>query len=570
MNVPIEDKLTRTVNGIHPKGNLCRMADSPKFAKFKKKRLTNDPPLRIASSLPNTPRCTSPSDSVSVEERKHMEIKLIEALALPMPAKTPLKGKDSKNTKDIKINKISKESQKKLLCPTKRKQPPVEPIPSRLMPVVSKRQRNNIEKNKVKDPRLKENVDACLDPRLSKPDYCTKLNITQLKTTNLTELNSATNTATETVDDVGILDMLIDPENDSYEIPNETIDHDKLKETVLLGNVTIDHERINEPLVNSSTTTIDHLGMCKPPLPGNIVIKQEPIDCEPIIVDLSKVKQEEISIPVCDPLNISVADNFVLPYIKQEVISPVPNSISEVEVSTALEIVEFPSISAIEIKTEEVVIEEVIEEVICSSDTIKIKNEVIAIGLIKPEKNYRKTPSVVNGNYSSASDHECDDDDRAYNRKKLSKKSNSKKLSKPIKRSLSSNRFDNSRSRSSSKTPSVVSRSASRRRSRSPSRQRSRSRRKRRSISPGGRPNTRGDMQSSESSSDRSDRSDGENIDISNKLIELSNPVPYDIEHERKLRFLSGGAAKGMVSFIIQTIVYYFMIMNLGLVHQLN
>merc|ERR1712025_1067886 len=35
-------------------------------------------------------------------------------------------------------------------------------------------------------------------------------------------------------------------------------------------------------------------------------------------------------------------------------------------------------------------------------------------------------------------------------------------------------------------------------------------------------------------------------MDISNKLIELSNPVPYDIEHERKLRFLSGGAAKGM------------------------
>merc|ERR1712168_1579467 len=225
MNIQIEDKLLSTANGIHPKTNLLRMADSPKFAKFKKKRLTNDPPLRIASSLPNTPRCTSPNDTVSVEERKHMEIKLIEALALPMPNKNPPKGKDSKNTKD---NKNTKDVLKKLSCPTKRKQPTVEPTPSRQMPVVSKRQRNNIEKNKVKDPRLKLSNNVCLDPRLGKPDYCTKLNIIQLKTTNLTELNSATNTATETVDDVGILDMLIDPDNDC-EIPNETIDHDKLK-----------------------------------------------------------------------------------------------------------------------------------------------------------------------------------------------------------------------------------------------------------------------------------------------------------------------------------------------------
>jgi len=35
-------------------------------------------------------------------------------------------------------------------------------------------------------------------------------------------------------------------------------------------------------------------------------------------------------------------------------------------------------------------------------------------------------------------------------------------------------------------------------------------------------------------------------MDISNKLIELSNPVPYDIEHERKLRFMTGYASKSI------------------------
>ena len=51
--------------------------------------------------------------------------------------------------------------------------------------------------------------------------------------------------------------------------------------------------------------------------------------------------------------------------------------------------------------------------------------------------------------------------------------------------------------------------------------------------------------------------SDEENIDISNKLSELSNPVPYDIEHERKVQFLVGKNVDGYVSFFSFCFVQY-------------
>lgn len=534
-----EDKLLRTVNGIHPKGNLLRMADSPKFAKFKKKRLTKEPPLRIASSLPATPRCTSPSDIVSSEERKHMEIKLIEALALPMPNKNlPKVSKDTNK----KVSLLTKENVKKVsttaslltkdnvkkvstacikdTCPKdivnkpsgcpKRKLPLVEPIPSRLMPVVSKRQRNNLEKNKVKDPRLNA-VLGNVDPRLNKADYGTKSNVIQLQNTNLIEINSSTNTATETVDDVGIIDM--------------TIDHEKLPDTFILtpdlvlkdNGITIytettavyEEEVVSETVLVSSS---DSVPVCN----NDLLISME-------------------TIPLCD---VKFNESNELTVVQNGVISP-NNDIKE---GNMLNIVEFPSIASIEIKTEDVEPTTITNQTNnINTSEITIKEEVItSSGLIKPQKNYRKGLSNSHDDaFYSASEHESDDDDRAYNRKKSSRKS--RISSNPKTTHPKSIKCEILRS---SSIPRKTVKENTRRSSsfRSHSRQRS----IKRSLSPTN-PKLRSQRNSSvESSFSNSDRSDTESVDISNKLIELSNPVPYDIEHERKLRFLSGGASKGM------------------------
>lgn len=627
MNIPNdEDKILRTINGIHPKSNLLRMADSPKFAKFKKKRLTNEPPLRIAPSLPNTPRCTSPSDTVSSEERKHMEIKLIEALALPVP-------------KHIKNGKHNKESQKHIRkhkdnskkssssCPTKRKHPPVEPIPSRLIPVVSKRFKNNLDQTKsLKDPRLIKEQGANIDPRLSKPDYGMKCNVTQFKNTNLNELNSSTNTATETVDDVCIIDMTIDHEKDDVGSINMTIDHEKndtnmtinhTKDNVCVTDMTISHEsdvrivdmmiehenntavsnitvnngediNVNNIIENNEMKivsvientvkqeTVPKANVLEPNNPISLVLSKDSLDqvmvtgnedtCETPGNDDSGVLEIVIN-SMCETVvngddthkvtvNCNGANEVIVNDATSEttVVNGDGTSVAAVDCGTCeineisddnpeLKIVEFPSLAAIEIKTEVCESNDLGNRI--TTDNIGINGIENSNGVIKPRKNYRKTTLNATGaTFSSGSDDEYDDDDRAYIRKKSKKSKNSKAIS------TTHIKTEKSRSRSNSKTPSAnISKSSLSRHSRSPSKV---SRRKR-SVSPAA-PNARSDRHYYDSEdeesefpySDRSDRSDCENMDISNKLIELSNPVPYDIEHERKLRFLKGGASKGM------------------------
>jgi hypothetical protein len=559
---PMEDKLLRTVNGIHPKSNSVRMADSPKFAKLKKKKQTNKPPMRNLS-LPATPRCTSPSaESISQEERKNMEIKLIEALALPAPKNTQ---KQNKNCKDSlsKTSKNNKDSLMKKLsipgaCPNKRKLPPLSMsaghTPSRLLPVVSKRFKNNFEQSKcTKDPRLKDG--ATSDPRLNKPDYCAKYNTVLLKLTNIDEMNnSATNTATETVDDRCIVDMKIayDTDHSPPTTPNKytqiktfdaTIDHGSLVKSYT------DRSRMKCDVGNVSNG--ESVPVVKDTGGGEtlqIVFNDE--ETSPHGTDATNelihgIEGEEDVPTTCDPVQtttVSSDDSFG---------SLSVNELVGDDCSTELHIVEFSSLAAVEIKTEESVhgaVETAMSNETDNGTDVNGSGENMN-GPVKPKRNFRKgrskTPNCeTNGNCTSDSENECDDDDRAYNRK------HERKIL-PVAYVKTEEDLGYPPTRSASRTPNA-SRSASRHTS--PSRLKSVCHR-RRSGSPDSAirsPDPYDDrFDSGEESefsyhSDRSNNSDCENMDISNKLIELSNPVPYDIEQERKVRFLTGHASKSI------------------------
>lgn len=458
---PKSDKLLRTMNGIHPKGNKIRMADSPKFAKFKKKKLGNDPPLRRCFSGPNTPRCTSPSDIVSPEEMKRREAKLIEALALTVP-------KQQTSTKKANVDKAKRKLSDG--SPSKKRKV-TEPLPSRLMPVVSKRKKklNSIDNNIA--------IKGAVDPRLNKSNYCELANTTQLKNTNLTEINSSENTATETADDIGIVDM--------------TIDHESLA-----GNIFTVQHSVNKVEQSDATT---------------------PVEAQTEVLT-SVVEQTDTITPM-----VTQGDTITTVVTQ-------PAAITTVVAQTD--------------KTSTVVKNNIGQDAVCSNGSVitEMKKENNKKGKSKPPRNYRKGNNL-NDTLSAFSDSEPEDkdnDDRSYKRKS---KTNS-----------------NSHSRSRSPSPSrrysrsPRSRSPFRQRSRSPharisksrSRSRSRSRNRSRSVSRSSRSPIRSLKRSRQNSrSSVQYESDGEKVDISSKLTELSNPVPYDIEHERKLRFLCGGASKG-------------------------
>ena len=245
--------------------------------------------------------------------------------------------------------------------------------------------------------------------------------------------------------------------------------------------------------------------------------------------------------------------------------------------SSELQIVEYTSLAAVEIKAEEGVVAN-------TSSMSSINGTPAQGGIHKPKRNFRKggskTPSGcgTNGQCTSDSEQEYDDDDRAYNRKYSRKNSilpaayeiKTEHVSCAPSRSRSTSKTPTSRSQSrhSSPTPpKFTSRSTSRHpsptESRSASRQPSPSRhssqlRKMSSVyqrEVSGSPDS-AMMRSLHSGSDlESDagsyNSDCENMDIGNKLIELANPVPYNIEQERKLRFLTGHASRSIVSEIL-------------------
>jgi len=590
--LPNQHKLLRTVNGIHPKADSTRMADSPKFAKLKKKRLTKEPPQRNLS-MPATPRCTSPSEQlISQEERKHMEIKLIEALALPPPKHTnkPQNNKLHHNGNKKAIKDILTKKSSAGVCTNKRKLavPEPEPIPSRLIPVVSKRFKNNLEQSKsLKDPRLKEmGAGGHVDPRLNRLDYCVETNVLDLKLTNIIEgNNSSTNTASETVDDMCIIDMNIDCE-DAEEPPASDTTTTTTLDEVDSFDATIDHGSLvksySSPL-DSTTSEVKPLHCASEGTAGKDVDNVLKIvfndDGETLLVndqhgDKKLSSENENSTLVNGDTSVPLVNGSV--------------GGKDEDDDDCLHIVEFPSLTAIEIKTEEceeVTTSPVVVEESCPIDVLDVaaettvcdgfldndavvngdndnnnnnNNEVVVNGSVKPKRTYRKsrskTPNVNGVHPSSDSENECDDDDRAYNRKTSKKSKNSRIL--PAAYIKTENSSRKSRSRSSSGSRRASSRPSSRHQSRSPSRGALRSTvcSRRRSRSPRSpdryhdNDRYRSDDEGSEFSyhSDRSNISDSENMDISNKLIELSNPVPYDIEHERKLRFMTGYASKSI------------------------
>jgi len=104
-----------------------RMAHSPKFAKFKKKRMTNDPPIRICNSGSNTPRSVSPTDIVSAEEKKRREAKLIEALALTAPKQPQKPNSKAKGDVDKAKRNIHDKNKPKDESETSARQRPIQP-----------------------------------------------------------------------------------------------------------------------------------------------------------------------------------------------------------------------------------------------------------------------------------------------------------------------------------------------------------------------------------------------------------------------------------------------------------
>jgi len=408
---PVEGKykgLSRTINGIHPKGDNIRMADSPKFAKFKRKRLNKIVPLRRCVSGTNTPRATSPSDIVSPEEKKKREAKLIEALALPYPLMKSNKILDKSKT----TAKVIKNDKKQF----------EEPLASRTMPVVSKRNKL-LQANSEK--KLNEtDIKNTLDPRLKKQHYGIHSNITNLADTNLIQSDSSSRK--HSCDDHSIVDM--------------TIDHDAIAGTILTSVDTTTNEK--ESHVNTDALS-------------------------------AIVKVENIEVETCHDINDSV------------IIHAEDNA-----------------------------------SILDANDTATVQYKPNNVSLSKESrrskrpKNYRKNNNMgEDKNYSSAS--ESSDNENNFGCKMKKRR---------CFRSPSSNDI----SKDNDDWQTKIKKSPSRDRSKSPLYRRS-------------------ELYASRSKTSRSNSDNEESEDIKEKLIELSNPVPYDIEHERKVRFLVGETSRGTV-----------------------
>lgn len=506
VNIPHEDEKRNIVNNtlnIHHGGsvNLHRMADNPKFARLKKKRVTSQPPLRM-TSLPNTPRCNSPSsESPNFEDRKHMEIKLIEALALPTSKNAGVKANVKNASSKAKKSSLPKKPQTG--SHTKRK-PPEEPLASRMMPVVSKRYKNNIvdRKKKIKDPRLKEqagSTGASSDPRQNKTEYCVKTNVIDLKLANFTKvvISSSVNTATETVDDNSVIDMNIETETENESETIVDIENDVPRVNSYVGKVVSDNSSMQP--CNETTSKI----------------------CNSVTTDINGLKNA-----VSNERNMNNIDH------QRDPGSQLLFDIDGTEDNSEANLLSLPKVEVLDNDSK---IECPINAVIKVEGPIASKEPEREFGKISSKK-----PGVKMSSCSENEFDDYDDDDRPYHRKlsKTAKSGKSNTISEKVK-------LDNSATKSvkpiAYKSP----------------KKKKKSHRRKRSLSP----ITRKVMESrshyndrleSDSDSDysyhseRSDRSDCENMDISNKLSELSNPVPYDIEQERKVRFLSGHVAKGI------------------------
>eukprot|EP00111_Clytia_hemisphaerica_P003076 TCONS_00008734-protein len=464
------DGLFRTVNGIHPKGNNIRMADSPKFAKFKKKKQTIEIPRRCQSG-PTTPKCTSPPVSINQEEMKKREAQLIEALAL-----TASKGDLKMNPEHIDADK----AKRNLNDPANNNKRKIsEPISSRMMPVISKRQRKaELEKQE----QINRAEGKSTDPRLIKMGYCETSNTTYLMNTNLVQVNTAVVTEDDdtTVDHIGIVDM--------------TIDHEALAGTIITpskSDVGAD-ETFTEEVYSSSTET----DLSKRPSPSpddkNSMIQQlEKLENMPQqMIKLDEIKQE--------PVDFETTNESIPPEVSTNtntVINSVPNT------SLTLE------------QEEEQLLENTKNDIIFKSKAPR-SIQLVKPHSIKPPKNYRQNIDPQ----SSGSDSESDDLDYDIKRRKRKIESNKK-----IHPSRSRSRAQ-SRARTRSRSP------IDRSRANSPTIPRSQ---------------LYDSVRSKEDGFKSKHNSDEENIDISNKLSELSNPVPYDIEHERKVQFLVGKSVDG-------------------------
>ena len=457
--------LARTVNGIHPKGDNIRMADSPKFAKFKKKRLNNEPPLRRCVSGSTTPKTTSPSDLVSPEEKKRREAKLIEALALTFPhKKSGNKGNVEKARKKLNTMKSVKKS--------------AEPLPSRMMPVVSKRFKNSNDSSEDKD--LQENHN---DPRLNRPNYGANSNITHLADIGVGTEESSRN----------------------------------LKNVQAIVDMTIDHEALAVVSANK-----------------NITKQIEENKQGGIEKDLNNKKNEKLDIiePKVEVVEACAMDSN----LQNKSVETVNHMDSNLQNKTC------ETVNHVDIKEEPL-----------SDDNSAAKTKTKK----KMPKNYRKTKNF----HDTASSQESteagsssdDDDDREYRNRRNRRRSQSPspRRSRPH---IRSRNYSTSTSRSPRRCRSY-SRSYSRSCSSSSSRSRSRS------HSRSGSPLDRSRLYGVEYSQ-RSPRSEiDKNVsDIKEKLIELSNPVPYDIEHERKVQFLTGVTTKGNVSSALINLFFLFLL----------
>lgn len=447
------------------------MADSPKFAKFKKKKQIIEIPRRCHSGS-TTPRSISPKE-INQEELKKQEAKLIEALALTASKSDPKNKGEILDINKAKRNLIDRSNT------VKRKS--TEPIASRLMPVVTKRQRK-IEQEKLE--LLNKAQGRAFDPRLIKNDYCETSNTTFLMNTNLDQINAAIVTEADdtTIDNVGIVDMTIDHEALAGTIitPSKMDPRDELT-TEITSPICENRTRVHKQTVyqNEKNSMIEQLEE----------LPQQPAQ----LLTLNEIKNEPVDFET----------SSVQPCIKSKVVSSMitPVKMSELE-------------------------EKLLED---TTNDIKFKSkaprsiQLVKPHAMKPPKNYRQTNNNELSN--SASDSESDLENNIKRRKW--KIQNSKKVQ-PRARSRA-----NSRARSRS----PIDRS----RPNSPTIPRSQLYDSRRSKEDGwkGKKNKTGKS-----------NSDEENIDISNKLSELSNPVPYDIEHERKIQFLVGKKKEGYVSNI--------------------
>lgn len=466
------DGLIRTVNGVHPKGDNIRMADSPKFAKFKKKKQIIEIPRRCHSAS-TTPRSISPKD-IDQEELKKQEAKLIEALAL-----TAAKSDPKNNGEILDINKAKRNLIEKANL-VKRKA--TEPIASRLMPVVTKRQRK-IEQEKLE--LLNKAQGKAFDPRLIKNDYCETSNTTFLMNTNLDQINAAMVTEADdtTIDNVGIVDMTIDHEALAGTIitPSKMDQRDEVV-TEITSPINENQTQIHEQTVchgkkNSMIEQLEELHQTPSQLLTLNAIKTEPVDFE------------SSSIETC---------------LKSQVIS---GMITPVKMS----------------ELEEKLLEDTTNEIKFKSKTPR-SIQLVKPHAMKPPKNYRQTNNNELSN--SASDSESDLENDIKRRKwkiENSKKVRPRARSRPNSRARSRSPIDRSRPNS----PTI------------PRSQLYDSRR------------SKEDGWKGKKNKPSKANSDEENIDISNKLSELSNPVPYDIEHERKIQFLVGKKKEGYVSYYL-------------------